>query len=131
MAQYGIKITGTIKVNKKVAKNGYVYFITLLAVNEDYKTKEKLYLNSMVNFKDRGWKDKLDDGDVIDIIASITLSKTTYADKQIDINLLIERVLGVNGRQELSDEEDDKQNDYDSSDEEPSIPDITESDLPF
>lgn len=131
MAQYGIKITGTIKVKKEKSKKGYVYFRTLLAVNEDYKTKEKLYLNSMVNFKDRGWKDKLDDGDVIDIIASITLSKTTYADKQIDINLLIERVLGVNGRQELSDEEDDKQNDYDSSDEEPSIPDITESDLPF
>lgn len=131
MAQYGIKITGTIKVKKEKSKKGYVYFRTLLAVNEDYKTKEKLYLNSMVNFKDRGWKDKLDDGDVIDIIASITLSKTTYADKQIDINLLIERVLGVNGRQELSDEEYDKQNDYDSSDEEPSIPDITESDLPF
>lgn len=131
MAQYGIKITGTIKVKKEKSKKGYVYFRTLLAVNEDYKTKEKLYLNSMVNFKDRGWKDKLDDGDVIDIIASITLSKTTYADKQIDINLLIERVLGVNGRQDLSDEEDDKQNDYDSSDEEPSIPDITESDLPF
>ncbi len=84
---------GVIKVNKKVSKNGYTYFQGLIAANKDYKTKEKLYLSSLINFKDREWREKLDDGDVIDIIASISLSKSTYADKQLDINLFIERVI--------------------------------------
>ena len=126
--QYGIKITGTIKIKKEKSKNGYLYFRTLLAVNEDYKTKEKLYLSSLINFKDREWREKLDDGDVIDIIASISLSKSTYADKQLDINLFIERVIGVNG---VSDNTDNDTSDYDPKDEELAIPDITESDLPF
>jgi len=126
--QYGIKITGTIKIKKEKSKNGYLYFRTLLAVNEDYKTKEKLYLSSLINFKDREWREKLDDGDVIDIIASISLSKSTYADKQLDINLFIERVIGVNG---VSDNTDNDTSDYDTKDEELAIPDITESDLPF
>ena len=123
-----IVIMGTIKVNKKVSKSGYTYFQGLIAANEDYKTKEKLYLSSLINFKDREWREKLDDGDVIDIIASISLSKSTYADKQLDINLFIERVIGVNG---VSDNTDNDTSDYDTKDEELAIPDITESDLPF
>lgn len=91
---------GVVKVNKKVSKNGYTYFQGLIASNKDYKTKEKLYLSSLINFKDSDIKDTIQDGDYVSFIGSIRLQKNTFTNN-IDINLFIEKVTGINLEEQI------------------------------
>ena len=91
---------GTIKVNKKVSKNGYPYFQGLIAANKDYKTKEKLYLSSLINFKNRDIKDTIEDGDYVSFVGSLILQKNTFS-KTTDINLFIETVTGINVEEQI------------------------------
>ena len=119
--RYGIKITGSIKVKEILTKTGYKMFSTLLASNSDYKTKDKLYLNSIVNFKEREYREKINDGDIIEIIGSLTLQKNYKDASRVDVNLFVEKVLGINNT-DNSMFENDESDDY---------LDIKEGDLPF
>lgn len=128
MEKYGVKIVGKIRVKKKSTNNGFAYFTTLLATNKDYKTEEKLYLNCIVNFKDREMKKSIEDDDLIGIEAKISLSKSNYKDKELDISLFVEKVLSINGNRTANGEDDDYDRDYDDDD----IPNIKDTDeLPF
>ena len=118
---YGVKITGSIKVKEILTKTGYKMFSTLLASNNDYKTKDKLYLNSIVNFKEKENMDKINDGDIIEIIGSIRLQKNYRDASKIDINLYVEKVLGINNTISLE-AENTESDDY---------LDIKDGDLPF
>ena len=91
---------GVIKVNKKVSKNGYTYFQGLIAANKDYKTKEKLYLSSLINFKDSDIKDTIQDGDYVSFVGSLTLQKNPFRNTT-DINLFIETVTGINLEEQI------------------------------
>lgn len=95
--KYENKITGSIKVYKKEAYGKKPYFITLLASNEDFKTKEKLRLYSVVIFRQKEYGDMINDGDIIEIIGKLKLSKSTYQGRALDITLFVENVLGING----------------------------------
>ena len=128
MAQYGVKIVGSIKLKKKSTNNGFTYFTTLLATNKDYKTEEKLYLNCIVNFKDKDIRSTLQDDDIIGIEAKISLAKSNYKDKELDISLFVEKVLSINGNKTMIGEDDNYDRDYDDDDM-PNIKDTNE--LPF
>lgn len=123
MKQYGTKITGFIKINKKVSKSNKVYFQTLLAKNKDYKTKEDLYLNVIVNFKQKEMREMINDGDIIEIIGSLSLSKSNYKDKENDIALFVENVIGFNR------DDDDEDNPSNNSEDDEEIETVDE--LPF
>ena len=94
--RYGIKITGTIKLFVKESKSGNTYYQCCLASNNDYRTKQKLSIYSMVRFIDKDVIDSLRDGDIIEIIGRMELSYNSYK-QNTDINLIVEKVLGVNG----------------------------------
>ena len=128
MAQYGVKIVGSIKVKKKSTNSGFSYFTTLLATNKDYKTEEKLYLNCIVNFKDKDIRSTLQDDDIIGIEAKISLSKSNYKDKELDIGVFVEKVLSINGNKTMIGEDDNYDRDYEDDD----IPNIKDTnELPF
>ena len=128
MAQYGIKIVGSIKLKKKSTNSGFSYFTTLLATNKDYKTEEKLYLNCIVNFKDKDIRSTLQDDDIIGIEAKISLSKSNYKDKDLDIGVFEEKVLSINGNKTMIGEDDNYDRDHDDDD----IPNIKDTnELPF